>query len=87
MVEDDAQLSLLLHHFSSIGGYKVLVHGGGRSATRIASALGIESEMVNGRRITDEAMLRVVTMVWSTSSLLRVSSRMASMPWDSPVPT
>ena len=64
MVEDDAQLSLLLHHFSSIGGYKVLVHGGGRSATRIASALGIESKMVNGRRITDEAMLRVVTMVY-----------------------
>ena len=64
VVEDDAQLSLLLHHFSSIGGYKVLVHGGGRSATRIASALGIESKMVNGRRITDEAMLRVVTMVY-----------------------
>ena len=64
VVEDDAQLSLLLHHFSSIGGYKVLVHGGGRSATRIASALGIESKMVNGRRITDESMLRVVTMVY-----------------------
>ena len=43
---------------------KLLVHGGGRSATRIASQLGIESKMVNGRRITDAEMLKVVTMVY-----------------------
>ncbi len=42
----------------------VLVHGGGRSATKIASQLGIESQMVNGRRITDAEMLKVVTMVY-----------------------
>jgi acetylglutamate kinase len=42
----------------------VLVHGGGRSATAIAAQLGIESKMVNGRRITDAETLKVVTMVY-----------------------
>ena len=64
VVEDEQQLSQLLDHFAAIPGYKVLVHGGGRSATRIAASLGIESKMVNGRRITDADMLRVVTMVY-----------------------
>lgn len=64
VVEDEAQLSQLLTDFSAIEGHKVLVHGGGRSATRIAASLGIESRMVNGRRVTDADMLRVVTMVY-----------------------
>ena len=64
VVEDAAQLSALLDRFAAIEGRKVLVHGGGRRATKIASALGIESRMVNGRRITDEEMLEVVTMVY-----------------------
>ena len=64
VVEDEAQLSQLLKDFSAIEGRKVLVHGGGRKATKVAEALGIESKMVNGRRITDAEMLRVVTMVY-----------------------
>lgn len=54
----------LLQDFSSIEGFKVLVHGGGRSATKIATRLGIESQLVNGRRITDAETLKVVTMVY-----------------------
>ena len=42
----------------------MLVHGGGRRATQVAARLGIESKMVNGRRITDSEMLEVVTMVY-----------------------
>ena len=53
IVEDEAQLSQLLKDFSAIEGKKVLVHGGGRKATKVAESLGIESKMVNGRRITD----------------------------------
>ena len=64
IVEDEAQLDQLLHHFAAIDGRKVLVHGGGRRATQVANQLGIESRMVNGRRITDAAMLQVVTMVY-----------------------
>ena len=64
IVEDEAQLTQLLKDFSAIEGNKVLVHGGGRRATQIATSLGIESKMVNGRRITDADMLNVVTMVY-----------------------
>ena len=64
VVEDEAQLTQLLKDFSAISGKKVLVHGGGRRATQVAASLGIESKMVNGRRITDADMLNVVTMVY-----------------------
>ena len=58
------QLEQLLKDFSAIEGRKVLVHGGGRKATKMAERLGIETQMVNGRRITDGPMLEVVTMVY-----------------------
>ena len=64
VVEDEVQLAQLLKDFSAIEGRKVLVHGGGRRATQVAASLGIESKMVNGRRITDADMLSVVTMVY-----------------------
>jgi len=64
VVEDTASLALLLDQFASLEGAKVLVHGGGRRATKIAASLGLESKMVGGRRITDSDMLSVVTMVY-----------------------
>lgn len=64
VVEEKDSLEKLLNNFSKIGGNKILVHGGGRSATAIAAKLGVETKMVDGRRITDEAMLEVVTMVY-----------------------
>ncbi|WP_102408269.1 acetylglutamate kinase [Parabacteroides bouchesdurhonensis] len=64
IVEEEKTLHNLLHDFSTIEGYKVLVHGGGRSATKLAAQLGIESKMVNGRRITDMETLKIVTMVY-----------------------
>lgn len=64
IVEDEAQLTQLIKDFSDIQGPKILVHGGGRRATKVAAQLGIESHMVGGRRITDAEMLNVVTMVY-----------------------
>ena len=64
VVEDEEQLARLLNDFAAIEGNKVLVHGGGRRTTKVAASLGIESKMVNGRRITDRDMLEVVTMVY-----------------------
>ena len=64
IVEEEATLQKLLNDFAAIEGPKVLVHGGGRSATKMAAQLGIESKMVNGRRITDAEMLKIVTMVY-----------------------
>ena len=65
IVEDEASLSQLLDDFSKIAGCKVLVHGGGRKATLISEKLGIETRMVDGRRITDAETLKVVTMVYA----------------------
>lgn len=64
IVEEPDTLQELLKAFTRIPGHKVLVHGGGRSATKIASRLGVESVMVNGRRVTDAEMLKIVTMVY-----------------------
>ena len=64
IVEEETSLQQLLADFASLPGHKVLVHGGGRSATALAARLGIETRMVGGRRVTDADMLRVVTMVY-----------------------
>ena len=62
--ENPTSLNALLSDFASIEGNKLLVHGGGRLATAMAERLGIETKMVDGRRITDNQMLEVVTMVY-----------------------
>jgi len=53
-----------LKSFSQLQNNKILVHGGGKIATQMAAQLSIETQMVDGRRITDKAMLDVVTMVY-----------------------
>ncbi len=65
VVEEKESLDQLLNHFSQIRGKRILVHGGGRLATTLSEKLGIETKMVDGRRITDEATLEVVTMVYA----------------------
>ena len=64
IVEEEESLKQLLKDFSQIAGNKILVHGGGRSATKLAERLGIESHIINGRRITDKSTLEIVTMVY-----------------------
>lgn len=64
VVEETESLNALLDQFNKVSGNKILVHGGGRTATDIAAKLGIETKMIDGRRITDAAMLEVVTMVY-----------------------
>ena len=65
VIDDDIQLENFLEKFAAVPGKKILVHGGGKIATRIAAALNIEAKMVDGRRITDESMLDVATMVYA----------------------
>ena len=64
IIEDDESLKAFLKLFTNLKGKKILVHGGGKRATQVASKLGIESKMVNGRRITDAETLEVITMVY-----------------------
>lgn len=65
IVESESSLQALLDQFAAIPGHKVLVHGGGRSATKIAEQLGLPQQMIAGRRVTDADTLRVVTMVYA----------------------
>lgn len=64
VVEDERSLSELLMSFSSLSWKKILVHGGGKIATEMADKLGVETQMIDGRRITSAEMLKVVTMVY-----------------------
>lgn len=65
IIDDDAMLSSFLKEFASIEGKKVLVHGGGKSATRLAEKMGVQQKLVEGRRITDAETLKIVTMVYA----------------------
>lgn len=79
ILDDNAMLDEMLRRFCSMHGPKILVHGGGRSATRLAAQLGIESRMVNGRRITDKSMLEIVTMVYGGSINKHIVASLQSM--------
>ena len=65
VVDDPEALSAFLDDFCKIVGPKILVHGGGKEATRLSKALGIETVMIDGRRVTDRSTLDVVTMVYA----------------------
>ena len=82
VVEDEAQLSRLLQDFCAIDGPKILVHGGGRRATKIAERLNIETKMVNVRRITDAEMFEVVTMVYGGLVNKNVVARLQALGCD-----
>ncbi len=65
IVDNPAKLQEFLAGFAGLSGEKILVHGGGKVATAISAALGVETRMVNGRRVTDQRTLEVVTMVYN----------------------
>ena len=65
VVENEESLQILLKSFSELKGLKILSHGGGKIATKIAASLGVESKMIDGRRVTSAEMLKVVTMVYA----------------------
>src|SRR5919112_779003 len=65
IIDDEAKLSGFLKAFARIDGKKILVHGGGKLATKLAEQMNIPQQMVDGRRITDAETLKVVTMVYA----------------------
>ncbi|XWN36524.1 MAG: acetylglutamate kinase [Balneola sp.] len=64
VIDDEAKLNQFLQDFAKVEDKKILVHGGGKIASDVAKKLGIETKMINGRRITDSDMIDVVTMVY-----------------------
>lgn len=65
VINNAEALESFLSDFAALEGNKILVHGGGKRATQLAADLGIEATMINGRRVTDEATIEIVTMVYA----------------------
>ncbi len=65
VIDDSEKLHVFLKAFADLKGYKILVHGGGKMATKLAAEMHIEAKMIDGRRITDMETLRIVTMVYA----------------------
>ena len=65
IVDNPAELQKFLIDFNMLKGLKILIHGGGAIATKMAEQLGIETKKVQGRRITDSETLKLVTMVYA----------------------
>lgn len=65
VLDDAAALARFVQSFAALPGRKMLIHGGGKLATRLAARLELETKMVDGRRITDKGTLDVVTMVYA----------------------
>lgn len=65
VIDSDGELSSFLQSFAAIQSPKILVHGGGKLATKLAAQLGIKQQMIDGRRVTDLETLKIVTMVYA----------------------
>lgn len=65
IIDDEKKLASFLKDFAAVEGKKILIHGGGKLATRLAETMGVEQQMVDGRRITDAETLKIVTMVYA----------------------
>ncbi len=65
VIDDPAALAAFVEIFSGMEGPKILVHGGGKEATRLSKDMGIETTMIDGRRVTDRATLDIVTMTYA----------------------
>lgn len=83
IVEEEDSLLQLLEEFSKIEGYKLLVHGGGRSATQLCERLNIPTQMVDGRRITCLQTLEVATMVYGGLVNKNIVAKLQSLGVDS----
>jgi len=79
VIDDDISLHSFLKDFAEIKGAKILIHGGGKIATKLGDKLGIQSNYVNGRRITDEATIDLVTMVYGGLVNKKVVAKLQSM--------
>lgn len=65
VIDDAATCMGFLKSFAALDGRKILVHGGGKIATELAKKLGVEQQLVDGRRITDAETLKIITMVYA----------------------
>jgi acetylglutamate kinase len=79
VIDDETALSNFLRQFASINSRKILVHGGGKMANRLADQLNVKQQMIDGRRITDSETLNIVTMVYAGLINKNIVARLQSM--------
>lgn len=65
VIDNPEALRTFLKDFASVEGPKILIHGGGKEATRMSEAMGVETQMIGGRRVTDGETIKIVTMVYA----------------------
>ena len=82
VIDDEKNLTAFLQNFASINTKKILVHGGGKIATKIGEQLGIQPNYINGRRITDEATIDLVTMVYGGLINKKIVAKLQSLNCD-----
>lgn len=83
IIDDEEKLSAFLMSFSELEGKKILVHGGGKLATRVAEALGTPQKMIDGRRVTDPETLKVITMVYAGYINKNIVAKLQALKTDS----
>ncbi|HET6999894.1 MAG TPA: acetylglutamate kinase [Puia sp.] len=83
IIDDEQLLSSFLKKFAAITHKKILIHGGGKLATRMAEKMGIPQQMIDGRRITDEETLKIVTMVYAGYINKNIVTRLQSLQCNS----
>ena len=79
VIDDENNLSAFLKDFAAITGKKILIHGGGKIATKLGDKLGIESKYINGRRITDADTIDLVTMVYGGLVNKKIVARLQAL--------
>jgi acetylglutamate kinase len=79
VIDEEKNLSAFLAKFAAIAGKKILIHGGGKIATKIGEQLGIKSNYIDGRRVTDEATIDLVTMVYGGLVNKKIVARLQSL--------
>lgn len=65
VIDNEVAFAAFMERFAKLEGKKILVHGGGKIATRFAKEMGVETKMIEGRRVTDKAMLDIVVMTYA----------------------
>lgn len=82
VIDSSESLDAFLRDFSRLKGHKILVHGGGKEASRLSRAMGMEPRMIDGRRVTDRATLDLVTMVYAGLVNKRIVARLQGIGTD-----
>ncbi len=79
VVNDEGMMTDFLDSFQKLDGLKILVHGGGKLATQLASDLGVPVSMIDGRRVTDQEMIRIVTMAYAGEANKRIVAQLQGL--------